>query len=519
MSKVAIFSHFDINGIGDAYLEDIFKMLMENMDKVVVVTTSGIDDFPLVSHDKIDVIFRENIGYDFYSYRIGIEYLGSTVDFEQLVLLNDSFYINENFSFQEYLDNSKSSDIYAITSSNQIAFHLQSYFLVFNRKSLRSLWFYRFWNSVYVYKNKLKIVLDYEINLTQSAKISGLSVRAALSYNDDVNPCHAHTEEVISKVGVLKIDVVRNNICDIDIENNFVNSRVIEQHITRTSTAYKDRKLTFVREGIPVGSNFFEWDNFECSSSYLTSSAVILHLYYVNFAEEIKGHLDRIPFTIDLFVTIPDEQYISYVINVFSGSVNRLCVSVIKNKGRDVKPFLDVMKSLDFSDYDLVLKLHSKKSGYSELGGVWRDRIYRGLIPSSASIELLRKAFVKKNIGIASSFSSYLSNGKYWGDNRLRFDKYCNLLNIDEQKRKLFFVGGTMFWFSPKALYPLVNLISLDEFEEENGQRDGTLAHVFERLVCMSALSMNMSCVDVLNVDHPLSARNVRDNKVEVLHD
>ncbi|PZR04511.1 MAG: hypothetical protein DI539_25500, partial [Flavobacterium psychrophilum] len=119
-------------------------------------------------------------------------------------------------------------------------------------------------------------------------------------------------------------------------------------------------------------------------------------------------------------------------------------------------------------------------------------------------------------IGIAADKRDYLSNEEYWGCNQHRVYNAMESLGVSPQNKQLFFVGGTMFWFKPGAVYPLVNLLASEEFESESGQQDGTLAHVFERTTCVPVMVRGFKCIDIKTLSE-IDITKTCNNKVLVL--
>lgn len=513
MKIIAVMAHYDVDNIVDPYLDVILDKITTVAEKVILVSTSDIDTEVARKYPGLQIIVRENVGYDFCSYKEGILSIEDLYIYDQLLVLNDSFYCSKDFDLQAILNASEAYDIYSLTASRQFAYHLQSYFLIFNKKAFTSFWFYNFWNNLFQYKRKEKIIFDYEIELTNSALRSGLSTGCYYLAQHDQNPCHHDYRHLYDTYGFVKTDVLRNDIGELNF-SNLDNSAVLENHLLRTKASYKNRLFKYSPGNfITAGNNFFEYIG---SGEKTTKIAIILHLYYVDLAGEFYERFSLLPIDFDLFITIPDEKYIPLVRSYFRGIANNIFIAVVENKGRDVLPFIKTMLAYDFNQYEMVLKLHSKKSKYSHLGSKWRQEIICNLIPSGPIILKLLDCFMHNKIGIAADKRDYLSNEEYWGCNQHRVYNAMESLGVSPQNKQLFFVGGTMFWFKPAAVYPLVNLLASEEFESESGQQDGTLAHVFERTTCVPVMVRGFKCIDIKTLSE-IDITKTCNNKVLVL--
>lgn len=163
-------AHFD----PDAQLADHTKRFIEQLigvcDKVILVTTSGLDPRSQLwaeSQAPLTVIERPNEGYDFMSYRTGLE-AAALSEATELVVCNDSF-VGMTSSLRRIWRTMarKRCDFWGITMNAEIAPHVQSYFMVFRPGVAMSAAFRSFWSNVRVLPTKTDVIHAYEIGLSQ----------------------------------------------------------------------------------------------------------------------------------------------------------------------------------------------------------------------------------------------------------------------------------------------------------------------------------------------------------------
>lgn len=164
---VAIFSHYDPDDIFDAYALYYVEHLLQAVDQVVVVSTSSLSDSDTRYLERIGcvVIIRDNIGYDFYSYKIGIDSV-NIKDFDALLLCNDSMY-GPFYNLQNLIQDLSKKDVWGITDSYMKNYHIQSYFVGFGKSVLRSQEFKDYWQSVTIVDGRQKVIDYYEIGMSQ----------------------------------------------------------------------------------------------------------------------------------------------------------------------------------------------------------------------------------------------------------------------------------------------------------------------------------------------------------------
>jgi lipopolysaccharide biosynthesis protein len=218
--------------------------------------------------------------------------------------------------------------------------------------------------------------------------------------------------------------------------------------------------------------------------SKTAETAVCVHVFYPDLIDEIARSIAeaRASIDLDVFITVPstwDEVHIQSALSKLNPT---LCV-MTENAGRDVWPFIQILREVSRLGYKNGCKIHSKKSPHLANGAPWRQNLYNSLL-SAEAIEQVTAAFREsKSIGICAAASSIASckDPSTIRDSRESLIKILDKVGgdigeIDE------FVAGTMFWFRVEAFKALLEQPwSVDDFGPELGAIDGTAAHAFER--------------------------------------
>jgi len=182
VSRLGIFVFYDKEGIVDDYVYCLLDGMMENLNHLVIVCNGKVQEKGLENFKKYtkDVFIRENIGYDATAWKMALTTLygwDKVYDFDELVLFNDTFY-GPIYSFKDMFDEMSTrnnADFWGITLQGQLwnsdstitPIHLQSYFLVFREKLLKSKDFRLFFEKLEQINNYKDAVRKFEVKLTQ----------------------------------------------------------------------------------------------------------------------------------------------------------------------------------------------------------------------------------------------------------------------------------------------------------------------------------------------------------------
>lgn len=226
--------------------------------------------------------------------------------------------------------------------------------------------------------------------------------------------------------------------------------------------------------------------------------AVAVHAFYPDIFHEILQMLEQSKYDkISLYITAPSD-----VSKTIEGMVKQSTLPFqlmeVENRGRDILPFLKILPQIFADGNELILKIHTKKSNHLNRKDLWRNDLFNKLIGVGA-INKAITIFEKNNaIGIIGPANHILPIYYYYGANALTVIDLSKKMGVDDRYlNNLNFVAGSMFYARKEALLPILNLgLNDSDFEIENLQTDGTMAHAVERAFAVSLLAAGLQLSD-----------------------
>jgi len=214
--------------------------------------------------------------------------------------------------------------------------------------------------------------------------------------------------------------------------------------------------------------------------------AVVLHLYYPELWREFRVALSALLEPFDLFVTLTagysDEAADWILVDYPSARILTL-----ENHGRDILPFVILINSGVLFRYDLVCKLHSKRSIQNANGESWRRKLVDGVLSDAESVERVLTAFeANRELGAVVG-DGCLRKEKNWLRHLQRINELCSRIGMPAVTDETGYPGypaGSIYWIRSSLLRPIARLgLTAAEFEPEPLPRDGCMVDAIERLM------------------------------------
>lgn len=526
MKRAGIFLFYDPEGKVDDYILGCLGSLQEHMDYLLVVSNSPLDETNRKRLESVssEVMERKNVGYDVGAYRDGLRHLGwdHMGDYDELVLFNYTFFapIHPWAGLFERTDK-WDTDFWGITEHDEVRphpflpklvmpRHIQSHWIAV-RSSLSTTKDWRsYWEDMPPIESYNDSIQWHESRFT--GYFNALGYRHEVAYNVDdypsANPVFDNASLLLQDgCPILKRRNLFHNPLHLD-RFAIIGADMLEQ--ARAAGYDTDLILSnLARTSKPrdlVTNAGLTWVVPQSASEETYAAAAkqkvlaVAHIFYADMAEEILQRLSVLPKGYYLVATTSNEENQAQIRAVMEryGVEGEVRV-VASNRGRDIGAFLvDCNDVLASGKWDIVVKIHSKKSVQDDYNAaqLFKTHLYDNLLNSRAHVaNILAEFAAHPSLGMVLAplpHMGYPTMGHAWFTNREPAQAVAKRLgiNVPFDKDMPLATYGSMFIARPQALAKLVNAgFKPENFPVEGGYKDGSLAHVLERLMAYAALS------------------------------
>jgi O-antigen biosynthesis protein len=227
MKRIAIFAHYDKHSIIDNYVIFYLESLKKSVDKIIFVSDCilSADELKKIDHVVFKTICEEHGEYDFGSYKRGFfflkeNYLKELNELDELVFANDSCYSIGNFEEVFKKMSTKECDFWGMTqNTEQFQPHIQSYFVSFRSRIVKSECFSLFLKKIQKEPNKHDIIKNYEVGLTKILCENGFKKESFIDKIFEINPtlcANTFIEIMTKRMPLIKVELAIKNPSNIN---------------------------------------------------------------------------------------------------------------------------------------------------------------------------------------------------------------------------------------------------------------------------------------------------------------
>ncbi|MDT0126583.1 rhamnan synthesis F family protein [Paenibacillus sp. RRE4] len=524
--RLGIFFFYDEAGIVDDYVTYLLNDIKIHLNRLIIVCNGKITPDGRMKLELLteDLIVRENKGYDVWAYKEGIEYLGweHISQYDEMILFNSTMYgplesFNDMFHDMEGED----LDFWGITKFHEVTYdpfgtikygyipeHIQSHFIAVRNKMLTSSEFQKYWNNMRPVNSYIEAIGFHEAIFTKEFSDKGYTWNTYV----DTSDLEGYTYHPIL---MMPLELIKNRKCPIIKRRSFFHD--LSDFLNNTTGEQTMEAYEYIQANLPYDTSMI-WDNilrtnnqadiknamnhnFILSSkssngnSHISKVALVLHIYFEDKISYCLNYAKSMPPETDVYVTTGSEANKKLILEEFKTlKCSKLEVIVIKNRGRDVSSLLVGVRQY-LMNYDYVCFAHDKKTKQLHpyvKGESFSYKCFENTLKNSHFVNNIIETFNENpRLGILSPpppnhADFYFTIGNEWSinlDNTKKISEKLNLTVDMVGHKEPISPLGTMFWFRPQALKPLLEYEwKYEDFPEEPNNVDGTMLHAIERI-------------------------------------
>ena len=212
-------AQFDARGGMRPDLIDLIREYSRFCDVILIAATPALCDqtglLRRLRRHCVGIVIRRNVGYDFGSWRTGLNIFRDAVETsEEVILTNDSFWgpVRPLRSLFRKLTRTD-ADAVGLTDDLMYEPHLQSAFISYRRPALDHPSFHAFWNELKVWESKADLIKQCEVALTAKLATEGLNLKAVYTDQSNGNVLHYDWKSLIidQEFPFIKVSLLKGN--------------------------------------------------------------------------------------------------------------------------------------------------------------------------------------------------------------------------------------------------------------------------------------------------------------------
>ncbi len=553
--KRAIFYLFyDPQGVVDDYIPYKLERLKPFADLLIVISNGAMNDAGRASLEGIvdEIWDRENIGFDVWGYKTAIERLGDRIsEFDELILMNYTWFgpvgdfgpLFERMSARE-VDFWGVTDHGAVTPNpftmeGTLPAHIQSHWIASRRRLLESEDWAAYWRDMPMITSYTDSILQHESRFTRHFSELGYTYEVAYpneNYPGSLHPIFQRAEQLIEEgCPVMKrrpffhdplyMDrqaVIGRWILAAAARHGYPEELVL-QNMARTAEPRILNTAASLFEILPDQQVAYD------EEKPLRLLAAV-HIFYEDMTDELLDRLTSLPSSYDLVVTTTSEEKAEFIRERIADRADPLVgaaeVRVLpSNRGRDLSAFFIGTRDRILSgDYDLVVKVHSKKT-VQQVGGVGeffkRQQLWNVLGTPGYTANVI--GLFQKHEGLGAVFPpmvhiGFPTMGGAWFTNKEPMAEYEEKLGIHVPLDDISPLApmGAMWIARPEAMALLFAVeYEYEDYQPETEHGDGSLAHVQERAIAYAAGELGYHVRTISTTDYAAISHTYLEYKLD----